>query len=491
MNLLRKLLHSMGLALMLASFFLASCETSKEKAPALASTKAPSKMNLAYLWAGIALECTAMDTELHAPRPTISSRMLALVQTSVYDAWTGFDATARPLYLRQSYSGIQSDSAKEVAISYAAYRSLTAFFPDCRSTLDAFMDSLQLPLDDYGLDPSSPAGIGNLAALSVLQARRNDGSNQHDSPSYSDYTGYQPVNTPEERFDALRWQPKTFLTENGERHAPPCLTPHWQLVAPFALDSASQFRAPEPPELDSPELRDQVREVIDLQANMKPEERALVEFMRDGPKSVQQAGHWMIFARHVSQRDKHDLDTDVAMYFLVQNAAMDAFIACWDSKMHYDYARPMALVHTLFPEDSLTGWKGKNQGWRRIHAQEWQAYSPASFLCPPFPAYVSGHSTVSAACAEVLRLFKGEERFDLSVEWTPGILTDPDSCDAPVTLHFPTFTETAEMAGRSRVIGGYHIEADNREGLIMGRKVAHQVYEKYQQLRGEKAITTR
>ena len=33
-------------------------------------------------------------------------------------------------------------------------------------------------------------------------------------------------------------------------------------------------------------------------------------------------------------------------------------------------------------------------------------------------------------------------------------------------------TKTAELAGISRVMGGYHIQADNIEGLALGRKVA-------------------
>ena len=36
--------------------------------------------------------------------------------------------------------------------------------------------------------------------------------------------------------------------------------------------------------------------------------------------------------------------------------------------------------------------------------QDWRPYSPATFLCPAFPSYVSGHSTVSGACSEALRL---------------------------------------------------------------------------------------
>jgi len=43
----------------------------------------------------------------------------------------------------------------------------------------------------------------------------------------------------------------------------------------------------------------------------------------------------------------------------------------------------------------------------------------------------------------------------------------PESKD--VVLALPTFTATADMAGISRVMGGYHIQADNVEGLKLGR----------------------
>ena len=52
------------------------------------------------------------------------------------------------------------------------------------------------------------------------------------------------------------------------------------------------------------------------------------------------------------------------------------------------------------------------------------------------------------------------------------------SCD--VTLQLPTFTEVAELAGISRVMGGYHIQADNIEGLQMGRNVADYLWPEIQ-----------
>ena len=62
-----------------------------------------------------------------------------------------------------------------------------------------------------------------------------------------------------------------------------------------------------------------------------------------------------------------------------------------------------------------------------------------------------------------------------------GALTevDPALYGDTITLRFPTFTEAAEMAGQSRVMGGYHIQADNVAGLKLGRDVAHKAFEFY------------
>ncbi len=124
-------------------------------------------------------------------------------------------------------------------------------------------------------------------------------------------------------------------------------------------------------------------------------------------------------------------------------------------------------------------------------SSEWHPYSPSVFITPPFPGYVSGHSTVSAA--KVLELFTGSDRFGETEKRKAGMLTEAEyecarvrmregqspadarlTCD--IVLDLPTFTATAEMAGISRVMGGYHIQADNVAGLELGRKVAEYVW---------------
>jgi hypothetical protein len=149
-------------------------------------------------------------------------------------------------------------------------------------------------------------------------------------------------------------------------------------------------------------------------------------------------------------------------------------------KRHYDTARPLALVPHYFAPDTLRGWRGENQGFGLLVGIAWRPYSPSTFVCPPFPGYVSGHSAVSAACAEALRLFTGSDAFGHTERLRAGALTEPETATEWVTLRFPTFTQTAELAGWSRVLGGYHLRADNVAGLQLGRDISTQTWQFYQ-----------
>ena len=450
--------------------------------------------NIAYQWAHVALEATANDTDRFKPRPTVTSRYLGLIFTAMFDAWTRFDDKAQPVYLKNLERFPENERSlknKEIAVSYAAYRTLNEYYYSDSTLFRKKMIALGLDLDNKSKDPGTPEGIGNLAADMVIAARKNDGANQYgevegsNGQPYYDYTHYEPVNDIDKNIDLNRWQPKYFLDGKGNKYDPGCLTPYWQKVKPLLLETADQFRPGPPPMVGSEQLEKEVQEVIDLQANLTPENKALVEFMRDGPKSVQQAGHWLKFAQDVSVRDNNTLDQDVKMYFLVESVAMDAFISCWDSKMYYDYTRPYALVHDYYQDKVIKAWGGPDKGMVEMKGKDWRPYSPDAFLCPPFPSYVSGHSTISGGCAEALRLFTGDDHFGEEVELVPGALTEPNNLGDPVVLKFPTFTETAEMAGISRVMGGYHIQADNVAGLELGRQVARYHYKKYLQLIGE------
>jgi len=444
--------------------------------------------NIAYKWGKMALTATAYDTERFQPRPTITSRYLGLIFISVFDAWSRYDEDATPVYLEgieRRPDNEQTLKNKEIAISYAAYRAMNEYYYSDKSVFTDFMEELGLDPDNESMDPTTPEGIGNLAARAVIEARKGDGANQYGEEEgsngmpYFNYVGYEPVNSADKNVDPNRWQPKYFADGKGGKYAPGCLTPFWDKVEPVSLESSDQFRPGPPPMIGSEQLKKEVQEVIELQANLTDKQKALVEFMRDGPQSVQQAGHWLKFAQDVSRRDNHTLDEDVKMYFFNQVVAMDAFIASWDSKMYYDYARPYALVHEYYEDQIIKAWGGEGKGMVKMTGNQWRPYSPETFLCPPFPSYVSGHSCVSGACGEALKLWTGSDMFGESVELVAGALTEPDNLGDTVVIEFPTFTETADMAGISRVLGGYHIQADNVAGLELGRNVAREAWKFY------------
>src|SRR3954452_4360762 len=101
------------------------------------------------------------------------------------------------------------------------------------------------------------------------------------------------------------------------------------------------------------------------------------------------------------------------------------------------------------------------QGTKIIDGRDWIPYQAATFPTPPFPEFISGHSTFSAAAAEILRLFTRKDDFGASVSFAPGTSKyEPGFSPADnVTLTWRTFSQAADEAGFSRRIGGIHFEA--------------------------------
>ena len=63
------------------------------------------------------------------------------------------------------------------------------------------------------------------------------------------------------------------------------------------------------------------------------------------------------------------------------------------------------------------------------------------------------------------------------IQRSEGQPPPPADLSCEVLISLPTFTETAEMAGFSRVLGGFHIQADNIAGLTTGRQIADHDWE--------------
>ncbi|MDQ3282955.1 MAG: haloperoxidase, partial [Acidobacteriota bacterium] len=353
--------------------------------PAHAKAPIAYRPSPAYDWLDISLEATAREVDRNGARPTIVSRTLAIAMTAMYDAWAAYDDTAVGTRLGASLRRPKKERTydnKVKAIAYATYRALADVYPEDREWLAEQMRAKGFDPNDTSTDTRKPQGVGNVAAAAVIAYRHHDGANQlgdeigSNGKPYSDYTYYVPVNTVQKVLDPNRWQPIPFDNpKGGDRFAPGFLTPHWYRVKTFALDNSNQFRPPAPPTIDSDQLKKEVDEVIKFNASLSAEQKATVEFMRDGPRSTGQSGHWLKFAQMVARRDQQDLDQDVKLFFAIANVAMDAFIACWESKRYYDTSRPWTLVRYYYADIDISVWAGPGKGVVSLRGNDWQPYS--------------------------------------------------------------------------------------------------------------------
>jgi hypothetical protein len=408
--------------------------------------------------------------------PPMVARAVHILHTAIYDAWAAYDEQAAAVQLGDLLRRPQaerSQDAKREAISFAAYHALVDLFPTQRDLFTAAMDQLGYHPDAVGSN-SSPSAVGTLAAKAVLAFRHADGSNQLGDLApgpYADWTGYQPINPPEPLVDPNRWQPLRQPDGTVQRF----LAPHWGLVTPFALYAGWQLRPRRGPRrYPSPGYLRQAGQLLRDSAELTDEHKAIAEYWADGPGSATPPGHWCRIAHWVSARDRHDLDQDVLLFFVLGGALHDAGVACWDAKRAFDSVRPVSAIRFVFAGDKVYAWGGPGQGTTLIKAEEWQPY----ISTPPFAEFVSGHSTFSAAAAEVLARCTGSDAFGAFVTVPAGSSrVEPGSIPATdVTLHWPTFTDAADQAGRSRRYGGIHFRAGDLTGRALGRMVGQRAW---------------
>lgn len=417
------------------------------------------------------------------PGPTIASRAYGMVQTAMFDAWAAYDPEAIGTQLGDTLQRPQEENTtlnKSEAMSYAAYGILVDLFPDQIELFNGVMLDLGYDPSLASTDTDTPEGIGTVSADALLDFRRNDGSNQLNG--YEDTTNYEPVNSADELVDLGRWQPLRQPLDDPEGAVQKFLTPQWGQVIPFALESGDEFRPPAPPGTDTALFQQRVEEILNISANLTDEQKIIAEFWEDGAGTSFPPGTWMTFGQFVSERDANSLDEDIKMFFPLGNAVLDAGIAAWDAKVFYDYVRPITAVRQLFDGQQVLAWGGAGEGTQLIDGSEWQPYQRIETPTPPFAEYVSGHSTFSAAAAEILRQATGSDEFGGSFTAAPG----SSKFDLGVTpreeviLSWPTFSDAAEESGISRLYGGIHFTEGDQQGRILGREVGEEVWEEAQ-----------
>lgn len=102
--------------------------------------------------------------------PPMTARSLAILQTSIFDAWSAYDPLASSTQSSDTYQrpAVENTlSNKNEAISYAAYNTLVNLFPTQTSLFDNLMNSFGYNTANKSSDTTTAAGIGNVSAQSV------------------------------------------------------------------------------------------------------------------------------------------------------------------------------------------------------------------------------------------------------------------------------------------------------------------------------------
>src|SRR5690606_14640140 len=140
-------------------------------------------------------------------RPHVQARNLFHFSVALYDAWAAYDQEADPYLLGKTVEGFTCpckgvplpadvEAARREAMSFAAYRLLTARFthsPQSTGAVYRFREMMQkhgYDFRNYSFDYStgSPAALGNYIAQCILQMGNQDGANEDNN--YAD-RGYQ------------------------------------------------------------------------------------------------------------------------------------------------------------------------------------------------------------------------------------------------------------------------------------------------------------
>jgi hypothetical protein len=235
------------------------------------------------------------------PAPTVHARNLFHTSAAMWDAWAAYDPRAAGFLVREKATAGNVPAARAEAMSYAAYRVLSARYikavgaSESLSEFDDVMDALCYPIGVTTTEGDSPAALGNRIAKAVLAFGLTDGSNE--ASGYAD-PAYKPVNGPlivakpgTTMTDPNRWQPLQLahmISQNGipiDNGVQQAIGPHWGHVKGFALPDPGPAGVPidpgPPPQLGvaatDQVYKDQAIEVIRDSSQLDPRGAPMID----------------------------------------------------------------------------------------------------------------------------------------------------------------------------------------------------------------------
>jgi hypothetical protein len=371
-----------------------------------------------------------------------ASRIMAVTQAAVYDSVNALDRTHEFLLVDAL---AHPKASREAAVAAAAHRALVEFYPAQALVLNDKLTASLATIPD-GKSEDDGVALGKSVAEQILALRQNDGSGVVLPP----YLGST---------EPGQWRPTPRpdpLNPGQELPGLPALLPNWADVTPFAMTSNDQFRPAAQPGLDDADYTTAFNEVKELgaatSATRTADQTAIARYWANGAGTATMPGHMNLLAQIVAEQQGNTLEENARLLAALNVAVADAVISCWNTKFEFNFWRPITGIREAADD-------GNNE------TQANAAWTPL-LTTPNFPAYTSGHSTVSGAAVAVLAGFFGTD----SVAFTL-----PSQAAGLPARSFTSFSGTAAESAVSRLYGGIHWGFDNDVALTAGTALGQYV----------------
>lgn len=409
-------------------------------------------------WMSTFLNAVQEDPESGDPvgsAPPEGTRAAALLSAAIYDTVNAFTQTHTPYLVNQV---APTGASLEAAVAGAAHYVLSLLYPTEAAQINAQLERSLAEASGTALEKTTGANFGRSIAEAVMISPQATAMSVDDPDlgySYASNVG-----------DYV-WQvdsPNKYAVGAG----------YGEDAVPFAVPDSDTFA----PTFDGVYKSDlYAQEIEEVRLFGSKENTATTTTQRtadqteltffwayDRPDTFRPYGQLIQIAQEASVREGYTISDNARLFLKLNLALADSAITAWDAKYTHNQPRP---------NDAIAGWTdpvtgefvapltGTDDRADTTPDLDWESLLPT----PPFPDFISGHSTFGGAFGEVMTSFFGDNyQFTAVSQELIG-----------TTRTFNSFNEAGFEDAISRLYGGVHVREAIEDAVITGKAVANYV----------------
>jgi hypothetical protein len=349
--------------------------------------------------------------------PAAATRILAIVQTAVYEA-------ANAVTRRYPASALKLEaspgSSVDAAVAAANHAALSKLLPSQQAAIDGAYQAALAAIPD-GAPKTNGIAVGEKSADAMVTMCATDGADK--AESYRPYTiagVYVPTSIP--------------------------IVSQWPDRRPWLMAKPDQFRPGPPPKLTSELWARDYNEIKALGAKNSSqrtaEQTAIARFWEMTQPPIYHA-----LVRSAANAPGRELIQNARLFMAVSQALDDSYIAIFDAKYHYNFWRPVTAI--------------RNGDIDGNDATERDATWTPLIDTPMHPEYPCAHCILAAAVGTVLQ-----------AEFHPlPRLTTSSSTANGAERSWSSVDDFVQEVASARIYDGVHYRNSTEVGTAMGKKV--------------------